>query len=940
MVAGACKPKHAPPKAKYVDALVSSTHSSDGSLQDVTRSLSQRLRDPSSTVVFKCLLVIHTLIRAGNSEEVMPYWSGADGRDGARSLGLLAFVNMGAVGDVSGNMVRYAHYLGSRLKAYAVLKHDPIRTRAEAPASLGGAGNRRSTGAGAGGPNRLRTLTVEKGLLREVSTLQKLLDSLVECKVRLQVALGWLFERPSRHVVLRVHSSIKTRRATTSSCPRSDSSSRTCSSSSKPSTKASSTSSVRPPFLAPSHCCTPHTLPAEHYFEMSKVDATQALKTYKIFCRQCEKVVAYLGVAKKLSSIINVNVPNLRHAPVSLAGSLQEYLDDPNFEQNREEYKESKLIADGKKPAPKPKETSGAWSDHMCRSGIASCQGRFGHTAAPSAATSSTAAPSRAAAGPAAPAADTNKTFQDFFASIESEQQDMFNPQTGSSFFQQNQAWNPFGPQPVQQQMMYAQPTGFAPGPSTMGQSLFGVQQQPQQLQPQVTGFAFGGQMAPQMTGAANPFRQSTMFVQSQPTGFPPQQQAPNPFGQQQQGIQPQQTGYNPFLQQQQQQQPQPTGFPASSAPFTNGSFSAAPPNRLNGASSAPPTQNQPSPFSSLSPSSSSPAPLTVQPTGSRNPFAPPPGSVPPPPKSQSSTGPSLNTLAMSAWEKQMKEQQVREEAARLQAEQAQNRQSEQQGFANGSNGVDGAKGKAPQTNGFSNFFSSQLERLEGGGKATVQANKTGAGGLFSDVASQFATTRPRSAGDNPFPSAAPPAAAGGANGQSFLGGAQPFSSSPTSTNPPFSSPFGPSGGQPAAIAPQPTGFGGSSVKPFKPTSSFGTSLASSLPPVAEGIETLAGQPTGMAPQPTGANPFRMSTMPTGLSSQPTSLSSQPTGFSGFSTLSSSMTGSTAPAFSGIKPFQPTSSFGQGSFGPGAPNGATNGMSMPQTSAAPPVSLI
>lgn len=34
------------------------------------------------------------------------------------------------------------------------------------------------------GCNRLRTLTVDKGLLREVTLLQKEMDTLVECKVR------------------------------------------------------------------------------------------------------------------------------------------------------------------------------------------------------------------------------------------------------------------------------------------------------------------------------------------------------------------------------------------------------------------------------------------------------------------------------------------------------------------------------------------------------------------------------------------------------------------------------------------------------------------------------------------------------------------------------------------------------------------------------------
>ena len=52
---------------------------------------------------------------------------------------------------------------------------------------------------------------------------------------------------------------------------------------------------------------------AENYFEMSHVDASTSLKIYKRFCVQTEKVVAYLGVAKKMQNIINVSIPNLKH---------------------------------------------------------------------------------------------------------------------------------------------------------------------------------------------------------------------------------------------------------------------------------------------------------------------------------------------------------------------------------------------------------------------------------------------------------------------------------------------------------------------------------------------------------------------------------------------------------------------------------------------------
>jgi hypothetical protein len=51
----------------------------------------------------------------------------------------------------------------------------------------------------------------------------------------------------------------------------------------------------------------------EHYFEMSKIDAQEALSIYRHFCKETERVVEYLGVAKKLQNLLNVPIPNLRH---------------------------------------------------------------------------------------------------------------------------------------------------------------------------------------------------------------------------------------------------------------------------------------------------------------------------------------------------------------------------------------------------------------------------------------------------------------------------------------------------------------------------------------------------------------------------------------------------------------------------------------------------
>jgi hypothetical protein len=56
----------------------------------------------------------------------------------------------------------------------------------------------------------------------------------------------------------------------------------------------------------------------EHYFEMSRVDAEQALDIYRHFCKQTERVVEFLGVAKKLQNLISVPIPNLKHVKCSL----------------------------------------------------------------------------------------------------------------------------------------------------------------------------------------------------------------------------------------------------------------------------------------------------------------------------------------------------------------------------------------------------------------------------------------------------------------------------------------------------------------------------------------------------------------------------------------------------------------------------------------------
>ena len=55
---------------------------------------------------------------------------------------------------------------------------------------------------------------------------------------------------------------------------------------------------------------------SEHYFEMSHVDAEQALSIYRHFCKQAEHAVEFLGMAKKLQNLLNVPIPSLKHVHI------------------------------------------------------------------------------------------------------------------------------------------------------------------------------------------------------------------------------------------------------------------------------------------------------------------------------------------------------------------------------------------------------------------------------------------------------------------------------------------------------------------------------------------------------------------------------------------------------------------------------------------------
>lgn len=169
-------------------------------------------------VVFKALIVLHTIIRNGATDNVLQYLSSSDvlklrnvssgnwegeriaTPDHNRSSSHVR----GSGYNAPQNLQNYSKYLDTRIRAYRELKHDAIRVQSETNRDLRNSQaieeeldhgprkrskntpapsstlQRSKTTAG----RKLRVMTVEKGLLRETKVVQKMVDALVETRVR------------------------------------------------------------------------------------------------------------------------------------------------------------------------------------------------------------------------------------------------------------------------------------------------------------------------------------------------------------------------------------------------------------------------------------------------------------------------------------------------------------------------------------------------------------------------------------------------------------------------------------------------------------------------------------------------------------------------------------------------------------------------------------
>lgn len=329
---------------------------------------------------------------------------------------------------------------------------------------------------------------------------------------------------------------------------------------------------------------------------------------YRIFVKQTEAVVQYLSLARSHEHSTRLEIPKIKHAPTSLTASLEEYLNDKDFEINRRQYlAEREAKKNGGKltnGSSKPQESKPA---------------------------TQTASANQAPA--AQPKPNSSAPLIDLFASLEDNQQTMATqPMMAQQYpqqaFQQQQQGFQMPQQTantgfVQQQQPFSPQNGQGTNPFQMQQQLQAPQMQipqqqmaPPQIQSQFTGAGFGGYtpqpFSPQNTMSPIPQNGIADFQQQQQQQ---QMQQPMQIPTIAEPLQAQQTSTNPFRQ---SMMPSPTG-PVEQQQFMSSPTGATSLNR----SSTNPFAKHNTGFQQASQSPSNASPFAQPPAQSSSPFAP-----------------------------------------------------------------------------------------------------------------------------------------------------------------------------------------------------------------------------------------------------------------------------------------------------------------------------
>ncbi|KAI9279162.1 ANTH domain-containing protein [Sporodiniella umbellata] len=251
-----------PPKQKHISTLINLTFDNPGNAVYIVDLLEKRLRENSWIIIFKVLIIIHSLMIHGEGDKTMAY---IETKPSALDTTKLREKSSGIVHIQ--NIYSYTAYLQQKVAAFRQSNVDYVKDTA---------GKKEG---------RLRHKSISQGLLKETVVLQKLIGTLLKC--------NFLLDDVDNNISLCAYRLL-----------------------------------VEDLLILFQVLNEAIVNILEHYFTMSKPDARTCLEIYKKFAKQTEDAITFLERAKRLQRELNIAIPDVNHAPLSLASALQNYLNE------------------------------------------------------------------------------------------------------------------------------------------------------------------------------------------------------------------------------------------------------------------------------------------------------------------------------------------------------------------------------------------------------------------------------------------------------------------------------------------------------------------------------------------------------------------------------------------------------------------------------------
>ncbi|KAJ1967722.1 hypothetical protein H4R35_006629, partial [Dimargaris xerosporica] len=353
------------PKKKHVDRLVQMTWLRDTfTMPELFMVLEGRFSEPSWVITFKTLIVIHILMLEGDPHQVLGFLTSNN-----NVLDLHRFRDQNGTRsfDQSKNIRLYANYLICKVSGYREFKVDFVRDQYPSRTQINGEGK----------------VDIPK-LFQEVGQVQKQIYVLLKAKFFIDTVDNEVTFTAFR---LLIRDLLKLFQAMNMGVIKM----------------------------------------LKGYFTMPQEDMKRALELYKRFIKITERVTDYLDNARQLQSAFGMTIPSLRHAPVSLAVSLEEYLNSPEAQLPPEERptapakKSTRLTKNQSMPIPSATLTRKKSAGELTRKPLPVCPASPTKPASYSSQTMGRASTQPKAMGPAPTAKEQAQDLIDFFSSIENE---------------------------------------------------------------------------------------------------------------------------------------------------------------------------------------------------------------------------------------------------------------------------------------------------------------------------------------------------------------------------------------------------------------------------------------------------------------------------------------------------------------------------------------